>query len=77
VASPVALTNAAADGTSTSLARADHKHALGPMVAAIDMGKNQIQNEQIHQLASAPSTPVKGQIYYNTSDDHIYICTVA
>ena len=33
----------------------------------IDLNKNQLQNVTLHQLASAPSNPTNGQIYFNTS----------
>lgn len=38
----------------------------------IDMQKLQIQNLAFHNLASAPSSPVDGQVYYNTTDDVLY-----
>ena len=38
----------------------------------LDMNKNQIENTVIHHLSSAPSNPVKGQTYYNTSDNTLY-----
>jgi hypothetical protein len=38
----------------------------------LDLSKNQILNVALHNLASAPSAPVAGQIYYNTADKAIY-----
>lgn len=38
----------------------------------LDMNKNELQNFAVQKLATAPSSPVESQIYYNSTDKCLY-----
>ena len=39
----------------------------------INLSKNELQNGVIHKLALPPANHVDGQVYYDTSDDILYV----
>src|SRR6478752_3915028 len=42
------------------------------LAAALDFAKYEGRNLRGHQLGAAPSSPVTGQLYYNTGDNTLY-----
>lgn len=51
-------------------------HEFGDPTGGIEINQQSLLNPVIDPLASAPGTPVDGQVYYDTVDDHLY-CYVA
>ena len=75
------------EGTSVNLARQDHTHgtpadwtpkahalsAHSQATAELLINKQALRNPVIDPQATAPSTPVDGQMYFSTADDHPYV----
>ena len=50
--------------------------AVQTFLVHIDLGKNELQNAVVQNLAASPSTPLAGQIYYDTAGSALKLCTV-
>jgi len=44
-----------------------------PFLSNIDLKKNEIQNAVIHNQTSNPSSPIAGQVYFNTSSSKLFV----
>lgn len=42
------------------------------LAAPLDCAQLETRNERVHQLGAAPSTPVTGQMYYNTANNTLF-----
>ena len=42
-------------------------------LANVNLVQNELQNARVQNLASAPGSPVAGQIYYNSADGNLYV----
>jgi len=68
----------AAIGTSTEAARADHRHALGPLVADMDFAEYEGDALSLETRADLPAvlTTKQGRVGFYTYDQHPYIYTL-
>lgn len=46
---------------------------MAKFLTNIDLNKNELQNAVIQNLATAPSNPKKGQVYFNSADNDYFI----
>ena len=46
---------------------------MAKFLTNLDLQKNELQNAVVQNLASNPSSPVQGQIYYNSTDDVVKV----
>lgn len=44
-----------------------------PFYNSIDLNKLELRNARVHVLASAPASPLAGQVYYNSTDGNLYV----
>ena len=63
----------AVDGTKIADDAVGSEH-IKPLSAALEVNGQQLQDAVIHQAATPP-TAIKGKPYYDTDDDHVYVCT--
>lgn len=50
---------------------------MADFLCNINLHKNELQNARIQNLATAPSSPSPGQVYFNTTDKTLYVWTGA
>ena len=65
--------SAASLGSDNAVPHLDHIHALGPLVANLDFAKKQATAMALDVQATPPSTPVAGQIYFDTVTGHPFV----
>jgi hypothetical protein len=41
--------------------------------SSLDLNKNELQNAAVHNLGTAPGTPVEGQLYFDSGDKEAYV----